>query len=113
MFSRQVQISSHSNPSLISSYQPNYRVRTFFSKFSMTLGLAVTLEIFQNRLRVFKVNSTDTNSGVDEDVIFGLFNYSPPSCIFLALTSAVIYQTQPLFSMTFQDQKLKSMTFWV
>ena len=52
--------------------------------------------LFSNtRLRVFKVNSTDTNSGVDQDVLFGLFNYSPPSCIFLALTSAVVYQTQP------------------
>ena len=63
----------------------------------MTLGLAVTFEIFQNRFREFKVSSTDTNSGVHQNVIFGLFNYSPPSYIFVALTSAVtiIYQTQP------------------
>lgn len=60
-----------------------------FSKFTVTLGLAVTFEIFQNRFRVFKVSSTDTNSVVHQSVIFGLFNYSPPSYIFLALTSAV------------------------
>ena len=93
MFNLQVQKSSHSNPSLISSCVNRITGFVFFSmtfsKFSMILGLAVTLEIFQHRFRVFKVNPTDTNSGVHQNVIFGLFNYSPPSYIFLALTSAV------------------------
>ena len=37
----------------------------------MTLGLAVTFDVFQNRFRVFKVSSTDTNSGVHQNVILG------------------------------------------
>ena len=101
-----------------------YRVRTLLSssnymtfrgffqdlfKFSKTLNLAVS---FKKSTPLLVLEQKQKLWSSSKYVPFTLLNYSPPSYIVLALSTAVNnLSNKTLFSMTSKDRQLNSMTF--
>ena len=97
-----------------------YRVRTLLSssnymtfhgffKFSKTLNLAVS---FKNSTPLLVLEQKQKFWSSSKCVPFTLLNYSPPSYIVLALSTAVNnLSNKTLFSMTSKDRQLNSRTF--